>query len=102
MVGCALLLVALQTAWTQLRQGNTTDVTGWLPYALCMTLAAFFFDVFVVYSFLLAVYFWVGLRRRDLRPSPSELEDGAIAQTKRATILCMVLPRRWRPGWLAQ
>ena len=71
MAGCALLLIALQTAWAQLRQGNTTGLTGWLPYALCMMLAAFFFEVFVVYSVLLAVCFRLSLRSRGLTPSRS-------------------------------
>lgn len=71
MAGCALLLAALHVAWAQLREGNATAVTPWLPYAIGMTLAAFVFEVFVVYAFLLAVCFWVWLRRRGLKPSAS-------------------------------
>lgn len=40
------------------------EAAHWLRYAVGLTLAGFFFEVFVVFSLVLAACFWVQLRRR--------------------------------------
>lgn len=64
MAGCALMLAAAGSAWTQFERLQTSR-TAWVPYVALMTLATFFFEVFVVFSVILAIAFWMLCVRRD-------------------------------------
>ena len=67
LAGCVLVLAALRPGLDELGRENVSSARPWMPYVVLMTLAGFFFEVFVAFSLILAVCFWVLLSRRGLK-----------------------------------
>jgi hypothetical protein len=67
MAGCALMLAALQTAWTLLGRDQVSGVTSWIRCVALVTLSTFFFEVFAVFSLILAIALWVLCSRRGFK-----------------------------------
>lgn len=66
LAACVLLLAALRIAWASLRQTRSARVADWVPFVICMTMAAFFFEVMTWLSLVLAACVLRELRRRGV------------------------------------